>query len=440
MARPHLLVRRPGLRRRALPLDAAQVDRQREEGVQGPARRGGDLRGVHAALPGRVGRAARALVPLVVPSAMIFDDHDVQDDWNTSLSYLRDRRKEDWWNHKISSALASYWIYQHAGNLSPGGAARRPDVVAASSRPARRATRATSGPVRALRPAGRPRARDRALELLPRHRRTRSSIVMDSRGARLLDPDDRRMVEPRGVELDRRRGHGGHRPPLPGHVPALAHGPRPARPRGAGTRPWPRARGSPLAEKLIGEKTRRAADLEHWAAFGKSFRELAELVRAVGAGERGSAPATIVALSGDVHHAYLMEAAYPDDAGVRSRGLAGRVLADAQPPLQAGAPDVPPPAHPAGGGAGPRAAQARRASPSRRCAGGRSPARRSTTSWPRSRSTARGSTWRSRRPSATRSSCRASRPGSSAGSTPATARTRPRPRGHAPGRARVASG
>ena len=38
----------------------------------------------------------------------------------------------------------------------------------------------------------------------------------------------------------------------------------------------------------------------------------------MGAGERGEPPATIVTLSGDVHHAYLSQVAYPRNAGVRS--------------------------------------------------------------------------------------------------------------------------
>lgn len=41
-------------------------------------------------------------------------------------------------------------------------------------------------------------------------------------------------------------------------------------------------------------------------------------MRSVGAGERGPAPATIVVLSGDVHHAYLAGAKWPDEAGVTS--------------------------------------------------------------------------------------------------------------------------
>src|SRR5215211_5028039 len=58
-----------------------------------------------------------------VPSAMIFDDHDVHDDWNTSISWLEEVRSKSWWNRRISGALASYWTYQHLGNLSPAGIA-----------------------------------------------------------------------------------------------------------------------------------------------------------------------------------------------------------------------------------------------------------------------------------------------------------------------------
>lgn len=52
---------------------------------------------------------------------------------------------------------------------------------------------------------------------------------------------------------------------------------------------------------------RRRANLGHWAAFQRSFRRLAELVTRAAAGELGSAPRSIVLLSGDVHHCYLAE-------------------------------------------------------------------------------------------------------------------------------------
>jgi hypothetical protein len=69
----------------------------------------------------------------------------------------------------------------------------------------------------------------------------------------------------------------------------------------------------------LAEWFRRAADLEHWAAFRKSFDRLADLFARVGraehAGSGGQAPATVCVLSGDVHHAYVSRANYPVEAG-----------------------------------------------------------------------------------------------------------------------------
>jgi hypothetical protein len=61
------------------------------------------------------------------------------------------------------------------------------------------------------------------------------------------------------------------------------------------------------------EKLRQTADLEHWAAFRASFDRLAALLARVGRGQAGGpAPATISVLSGDVHHAYVARARYPE--------------------------------------------------------------------------------------------------------------------------------
>ena len=50
---------------------------------------------------------------------MIFDDHDIRDDWNTSLSWKKKMEATSWWHGRIVAGLASYWVYQHLGNLSP---------------------------------------------------------------------------------------------------------------------------------------------------------------------------------------------------------------------------------------------------------------------------------------------------------------------------------
>src|SRR5688572_15851015 len=54
-----------------------------------------------------------------LPSAMIFDDHDIRDDWNASLDWKKKMQATSWWQERIVAGLASYWVYQHLGNLSP---------------------------------------------------------------------------------------------------------------------------------------------------------------------------------------------------------------------------------------------------------------------------------------------------------------------------------
>jgi hypothetical protein len=68
----------------------------------------------------------------------------------------------------------------------------------------------------------------------------------------------------------------------------------------------------------LGEKLRRALDFDHWAAFHVSFKRLMRLLEEIGRGKRGRPPASIVLLSGDVHHAYLAEVAFRRDAAVES--------------------------------------------------------------------------------------------------------------------------
>ena len=77
------------------------------------------LRGVHPPLPRGVDKPDIRWLLSTVPSLMIFDDHDVIDDWNISWQWLEDARGEPWWHARITGAFMSYWVYQHLGNLSP---------------------------------------------------------------------------------------------------------------------------------------------------------------------------------------------------------------------------------------------------------------------------------------------------------------------------------
>jgi hypothetical protein len=62
-----------------------------------------------------------------------------------------------------------------------------------------------------------------------------------------------------------------------------------------------------LAARL-GEKLRRALDLEHWPAFQRSFERMMPLLRDAAEGSDGhDPPASITVVGGDVHNAYVAE-------------------------------------------------------------------------------------------------------------------------------------
>jgi hypothetical protein len=58
----------------------------------------------------------------------------------------------------------------------------------------------------------------------------------------------------------------------------------------------------------VGERIRRALDLEHWPAFQASFTQMVDLLRDVASGARGSTPpASVTLVGGDIHNAYVAE-------------------------------------------------------------------------------------------------------------------------------------
>jgi hypothetical protein len=141
-------------------------------------------------------------------------------------------------------------------------------------------------------------------------------VVIDSRAGRVLDPGNRSMLD--GTEWNwlQEVATGGFdhlllATSLPWLLMPALHDLE-----AASEAICDGAWGKPAA--WAGEKVRQAVDLEHWAAFRESFTRLGELQRSVGAGERGEPPATILTLSGDVHHAYLQEVAFKKGSGVKS--------------------------------------------------------------------------------------------------------------------------
>ncbi|MFF7444703.1 MULTISPECIES: alkaline phosphatase D family protein [unclassified Streptomyces] len=241
-----------------------------------------------------------------VPSCMIFDDHDVVDDWNTSAAWVEDMRATSWWGERVQSGLMSYWVYQHLGNLSPQELAADP-LYAAVCESADGTDELRAFAVRAdTEPA--------SVRWSYRRDFGRVRLLMvDSRAARVLDEDKRSMLDPGEAQWLREQvldGPGSYDhlligTSLPWLLPNLVHDAEAwnaALCRGERGERWAR----------FGEKVRRGADLEHWAAFPDSFEALAALIAEAGSGP--DAPATVCVLSGDVHHAYVAEPSWSAEA------------------------------------------------------------------------------------------------------------------------------
>ncbi|MEU0840195.1 alkaline phosphatase D family protein [Streptomyces sp. NPDC005962] len=234
-----------------------------------------------------------------VPSCMIFDDHDVIDDWNTSEAWLNQMRATPWWRERILSGLMSYWVHQHLGNLSPAELAA--DGLYA-------AVRETEDGTEALRDFASRADADPAYNRWS-YRRDFGPVrllMVDTRGARVLGEGARAMVEDKELAWVRqqaldRAGTYDHLligTSLPWLLPHFVHDVEAWNASVCGGR-----RGARWAR--IGEDLRQRGDLEHWAAFPESFDDLTDLIAEVGEGP--DAPATISVLSGDVHHAYIAE-------------------------------------------------------------------------------------------------------------------------------------
>ena len=251
-----------------------------------------------------------------VPTAMIFDDHDIRDDWNTSAAWRAEVNTKPWWRDRIRAGLASYWVYQHLGNLSPEELDDDEDyqrVLAAEgdswphlAELADRADSEVDG--------------DKGLRFSYRWDLGRSRLVMiDSRNARILDGGDRKMLGDREFEWLEEQvtddlEHLDHLilgsslpwllPPLIGDLQTVNEvaADRPGR------RGW------------LGEKVRQAADFEHWAAFLQSFLRLSELILGVAA-RPSPGPATVSVLSGDVHHSYAARVEMPEPSTTRVHQL-----------------------------------------------------------------------------------------------------------------------
>lgn len=237
-----------------------------------------------------------------VPTAMIFDDHDVHNGWNSSRDWAEEMALQPGWQERITTGLVAYWVYQHIGNLSADALAA--DVVwqavsigadgdaAVQEMAARTAGLSPGSPVRW----------SYRWDLGPVR-----LVVVDSRSARVLAEGRRDMLPP--PEWDwvegQLTGDVAHLvvvTSVPVLLPRMVHHVEAWTDRaGAGAQGRPGAAAARRARDRLG--------LEHWPAFPRSFDRLVSLLADVAAGRRGAAPASVVVLSGEVHYSYVAELA-----------------------------------------------------------------------------------------------------------------------------------
>ncbi|HEX7301598.1 alkaline phosphatase D family protein [Lentzea sp.] len=237
----------------------------------------------------------------VVPSSMIFDDHDVRDDWNTSEVWRRQMAEKPWWRDRIRGALSSYWVYQHLGNLGPDELAKDPlyakvmaqdtDVLPMLLEFAEEADRETDGGKSTMWSYRRDFGRARLL-------------MVDTRSGRILEEGKRQMVSDAEFEWIERNAEGDFDhlligSSLPWLMPhGLSHF-QSINEVGARKPGW---------QGKAAEKIRQVVDLEHWPAFRESFDRLSRMIEKAA----NTDTSTVCVLSGDVHHSYVAVADFPN--------------------------------------------------------------------------------------------------------------------------------
>jgi hypothetical protein len=241
-----------------------------------------------------------------VSVSMLWDDHDMSDDWNISRGWLLEMQQKSWWHRRVVGCMASYWIYQHIGNLSPREL--RENEIYQQMRGNQTGEEVIFAWAHRIQAMG-----DGTRWSFCRDFGRTRAVFIDARAARVLEDGRRSIVDDEEWEWIVEHAEGDF-----DHLLICTTIPWLLSPAFERIEAWNEqlvegnAWGKPVG--WVSEKVRREVDFDHWPAFRESFGKLRDLLYEVASGQRGKAPASVVVLSGDVHHAYLAEVAYPRSA------------------------------------------------------------------------------------------------------------------------------
>ena len=287
------------------------------------------LRGVHAAVPGGVDRPADPLAAV----------HDaVGDDLRRPRRHRRlehvDRLAGGDARHRLVGSARRRRLH----GLRAVPALRQPDPRHArggAGLPGGCATRATAAT--SWRPpptSGIARSRASRWSYCRDVGRTRI-VMIDSRAGRVLTPGGRSMVDAEEWRWILEHATGGFDHLVIGTSLPLIMAPGLHYLEAWNEAVCDGAWGEPASR--LGEKIRQGADLEHWPAFRDSFFAMCELLREVGAGGRGHAPASVVVRLGRRAPRLPRRGRLPGRQRRQLARLAGHVLAVPQPAERQGA-------------------------------------------------------------------------------------------------------
>ena len=235
-----------------------------------------------------------------VPTTMIFDDHDVNDDWNISWRWVaRDAR----------AAVVGRADHRRFHGVLDLPAPRQPLAARARRGGDARACQARRG----RRPAA--QAGSRRCGIASRRRAAGPTTATSATRGCSWSTRARHACSPTDSARwsTRRSGTGSSSTRIGAFDHLVIASTLPVfMPRGIHhLEAWNEALCAGRLGKRVAdlsERLRRAVDLEHWSAFNRSFERLCDWLRQIvrGVGD-GPAPASILLLGGDVHCAYVSE-------------------------------------------------------------------------------------------------------------------------------------